>query len=194
MTDETKLVPCSVCGHKVVELDGALYHFVGGDFANERCSNSFQHVRPDLAPCSSCGEGGYLITLPDFASNNMYVEGRVKCSICRMVCNVKDWNRLHGGHDLSTCSIKPVTELEAKLCCIISELRQQQGTWIEVEGCDYRCPFFDETENESDLDWICQHPDACDYFEGKEGSEVPVECPLRRVNQGPTTISIKEVE
>ncbi len=118
MADDTKPVPCSVCGHKVVELDGALYHFVGGDFANERCSNSFQHVRPDLAPCSSCGEGGYLITLPDFASNNMYVEGRVKCSICRMVCNVKDWNRLHGGTriEVEGCGGCPLTTLVSWTC------------------------------------------------------------------------------
>ena len=119
-----------------------------------------------LVPCSlCCGE-----VFPEMEHGVLITGGEqfyiAQCPKCCTITSAESWNRLHG------------------------------GTRIEVEVCNNKCLLLGAMSCSLTFHW-----DKFVVFKftlaGKEfelGQSPPEDCPLRKKNQGPITISIKEVE
>ena len=180
MTDDTKLVPCLMC------MDQGLYTCKGHHETMTINASKLNPVpeRDEVYESVKRGlEGGGSHDLGTFSDETKLVP----CSICPgevLPITSGDDELLH---------IAPFDIAQCPKCYTTSPIehwnRLHGGTRIEVEGCvagSRRCDFYDNK--------FCRHP----FPDGKlvKGDEYPHPkwCPLRTVNQGPTTIGIKEVE
>ncbi len=187
MTDDTKLVPCLMCmdqglytckgHHETMTINASklnpvperdeVYESVkrGLEGGGSHDLGTFSD-ESKLVPCSlCCGE-----VFPEMEHGVLITGGEqfyiAQCPKCCTITSAESWNRLHGG-----------TRIEVEGCW-----------WFEGSGVKY-CNFSHETYGEL----FCGDVLIPDCDTDESSAQAPDWCPLRRVNQGPTTIGIKEV-